>query len=65
MSTYAAILVVRFLSLKFLFIYLFLQKGEGREKERENNINVREKHQLFASQSCPNQGPKLQPRYVP
>ena len=34
-------------------ILLFIIIGEGREKEREGNIDVREKHQLVVSYSCP------------
>ena len=44
-------------------IHLFLEKGK--EKERKRNIDMREKHGLVASHTCPNQGPKPQPRHVP
>ena len=44
---------------------LILQRGEWREKETERNINVREKHQLVATHTCPNQGLNPQPRHVP
>ena len=47
------------------FIYLLLERGEGREKERERNNNVREKHWLGASHTCPDRGSNLQPRHVP
>ena len=33
---------------------LILKGREGREREREKNIDVREKHQLVASCTCPN-----------
>ena len=48
--------------LKNLFI---LARGEGRQKEREREIDVREKHRLVVSGTCPNQGLNLQPRHVP
>ena len=38
--------------------------GEG-ERETERNTDVREKHQLVASHTCPDQGLSPQPRYVP
>ena len=47
------------------FIYLFLERREGREKKRERNIDVREKHQLVVSHTCPNSGPNPQLRQVP
>ena len=58
-----------------IFIYLFkysldnmliiLERGEWWEKEGERNINVREKHQLVASCTHPDQEPDPQPRHVP
>ena len=49
----------------WFFFILFLQRGEKMEKKRERNIAVRQKHQSIAFQTCPNQGPNPQPRYVP
>ena len=43
----------------------FFREGEGREKERERNINMRGKHQLAASCTCPDWGRDPQPRHVP
>ena len=40
---------------------LILERGKGKER----NIGVREKHQLVASCTCPNQEPNPQPRLVP
>ena len=37
------------------FIYLIYLEREGREKETERNTNVREKHQLVAFCTCPDQ----------
>ena len=45
-------------------IYLFLERGEGRKKERERNIDVREKHLLVASLTCPDVGPNPKLRHV-
>ena len=39
--------------------------GQGEERQRERDIDMREKHGLVASHTCPNQGVNLQPRYVP
>ena len=47
------------------FIDCFIrEREEGREKDRERNIGVREKHRSVGSQTYPNQGQNLQPRYV-
>ena len=52
-----------------MFIDLRERKGGGRERggrerEKKRNIDVREKHQLAASRTHPNQGTKLPPRYM-
>ena len=44
---------------------MVLERGKGREGERERSINMREKHQLLASCTHPNQGPNPKPRHVP
>ena len=41
----------------------FRERG-SRGRERERNIDVREKHQLVASHTCPDQGLNSQPTYL-
>ena len=48
-----------------LFIFYFFIFRKGRKKEKERNIDMREKHQLVASRTCPNWGPNQQPRHMP
>ena len=38
----------------FYFLFIFRER-EGKEKEKERKIDVREKHQLVAFHTCPNQ----------
>ena len=47
------------------FFSLILEREEGRDEGREKNIHIREKHQLVASRTYPDQGSNPQPRYVP
>ena len=44
--------------------WLTLERGEGRERGRERNIDLREKHWLVTSCTCPDQGPNPKPRPV-
>ena len=37
------------------FIYLFLEREEGRERKRKRNTDVKEKHQLGAFRTHPDQ----------
>ena len=41
------------------------QRQRERERKRERKVDVRDKHQLVASCTHPNQGSNPQPRYVP
>ena len=43
----------------FYLLNLFLERGEGSKKEIEKNINMREKHQLVASHTCPDREPQV------
>ena len=61
---YTPITFLKDILLIYLFIYLFIYK-RSEEKEREININVREKYQLVASRTCPDQGLNLQPGMRP
>ena len=50
----------------YFLIYLLIWEREREEgEERQRNIYVREKHQLFASYTCPDRGSNPQPRYAP
>ena len=44
-----------------MYLLIFREREEGRKR----NMGVREKHQLVASLTRPNQGSNPQPRYVP
>ena len=44
---------------------LLILDREGRRRKRERNIDVRQKHWLVVSWTCPNQRPKPQLRFGP